>query len=111
MRVLGKVALVAAVVLAVSGVALAAEEGTAQGRVTAVSDRVLTVAGKGGSVWTFQVTPGAHVYGKGASHKTQMLAANGKAKTMDNYVREGQSVTVHYQEKGGTRYLTELQVL
>ena len=111
MRVLGKVGLVVAVVLAASGFAFAAEQGTAQGKVKAVSDKVLTVAGKDGEVWTFQVTPGAHVYGKGASHKTQMLAANGRAKTMDNYVREGQSVTVHYQEKGGARYLTELRVL
>jgi len=112
MKVLGKVALVAAVaVLAVSGLAFAGEKGMALGQVTAVSETSVTVAGSHGAVWTFEVTQGAHVYGAGASHKTQMLRSSGKPTTMDEFVREGQYVTVYYREKGGTRYLTQLRVL
>jgi hypothetical protein len=69
------------------------------------------VAGVNGAAWTFEVTQGAHVYGTGASHKTRALESNGKLRTMDNFVREGQRVTVHYQDRGGTLYLTELRVL
>jgi hypothetical protein len=112
MKVLGRVALVAAVaVLAVSGFAFASEKGVARGRVTSVSEKAVTVAGTNGAVWTFEVTQGAHVYGEGASHKSRMLESTGKPKTMDNFVREGQQVTVHYQDKKGTLYLTELRVL
>jgi len=112
MRMLGRVALVAAVaVLATSGSSFAAGKSVAHGRVTAVSEKAVTVAGADGARWTFQVTQGARVYGEGASHKTRMLEFSGKLKTMDNFVREGQRVTVHYQEKDGTLYLTELRVL
>jgi outer membrane lipoprotein-sorting protein len=112
MKVLGRVALVAAVaVLAVSGLAFAGEKRIAQGKVTAVSDKSITVAGDNGATWTFEVTQGARVYGTGASHKTRMLASSGKLTTMDEFVRQGQFVTVYYQEKGGTRYLTQLRVL
>ncbi len=112
MKMLGRVALVAAVaVLAVSGFASAAEKGVAQGKVTAVSQKEVTVAGANGAQWTFEVTPGARVYETGASHKTRALESNGKLRTMDKFVREGQRVTVHYQDRGGTLYLTELRVL
>jgi len=112
MKGLGRVALVAAVaVLAVSGLALASEKGIAQGKVTAVSDKAVTVSGDNGAQWTFEVTPGARVYGEGASHKSRMLSSSGRPTTMDDFVREGQHVTVHYREDGGTRYLTKLRVL
>ena len=111
MRVLGGVALIAVAVLAVSGLATASDNGVAQGRVMSVSQKEVTVAGVNGAQWTFEVTQGAHVVGAGASHKTRMLESDGKLRTMDNFVREGQRVTVHYQDRGGTLYLTELRVL
>ena len=112
MKVLGRIALVAAVaVLAVSGLAFAGDNGIAQGKVTAVSAKAVTVAVDNGAVWTFEVTQGARVYGQGASHKTRMLVSSGKLTTMDAFVRAGQFVSVHYEEKGGTRYLTQLRVL
>jgi hypothetical protein len=112
MKAVVRVALVAAVaVLAVSGLAFASEKGIAQGKVTAVSDTSVTVSGDNGAQWTFEVTEGARVYGEGASRKSRMLASNGKPTTMDDFVREGQHVTVHYREDGGTRYLTKLRVL
>ena len=112
MKMLGRVALIAAVaVLAVSGLSSAAEQAIAKGRVTAVSDKELTLAGPNGATRTFEVTQGARVYGAGASHKNRALESNGKLRTIDNFVRDGQQVTVHYQERGGTLYLTELRVL
>jgi hypothetical protein len=112
MKMLGRVALVAAVaVLVVGGSAFAAQKGVAQGRVTAVSEKSVTVSGTSGAPLTFEVTQGARVYGEGASHKSRALVASGKATTMDNFVRQGQYVTVQYKEKDGTLYLTELRVL
>lgn len=112
MKALGRVALIAAVaVLAVSALSFAGEKGIAQGRVTAVSDKAVTVTGDDGSTWTFEVSQGARVYGEGASHKTRMLVSSGRPTTMDDFVRQGQYVTVHYREEGGTRYVTKLRVL
>ncbi len=112
MKVLARVALVAAVaVLAVSSLAFAGENGIARGKVTAVSDKVVTVAGADGAVWTFQVTQGARVYGQGASHRSQMLVSSGRKTTLNEFVREGQHVTVHYREQGGARYVTSLRVI
>ncbi len=112
MKMLGRVALVAAVaVLVASGFAFAAEKGIARGKVTAVSANAVTLAGANGALLTFEVTQGARVYGEGASHKSRALVSNGKPTTMDNFVREGQRVTVKYEDKAGTLYLTELRVL
>jgi hypothetical protein len=112
MKLLGKVALIVAVaILAVSGLSFAAEKGIANGKVTAVSDKAVTVAGANGATWTFEVAQGARVVGTGASHKTRALESTGKLRTMDNFVREGQRVSVRYEEKGGTLYLTQLRVL
>lgn len=111
MKVFGRLALAVLAVLAVSTLALAGEKGVTQGKVKAVSDRAVTVAGEGGAEWTFEVTEGARVYGQGASHKTRMLVSSGKKTTLDAFVREGQHVTVHYREQNGTRYVTSLRVL
>ena len=111
MRVFSRFALAALAVLAVSGLAFAGGKGVAQGKVTAVSDKAVTVAGENGVVWTFEVTQGARVYAEGATHKSQMLASSGKKATMNDFVREGHYVTVHYREQDGTRYLTTLRVL
>ncbi len=112
MKMLGRVALVAAVaVLVASGFAFAAEKGMAQGKVTAVSEKAVTVAGPNGALLTFEVTQGARVYGEGASHKSRALVSSGKPTTLENFVRQGQSVSVQYQEKGGRLYLTQLRVL
>lgn len=116
MKMLGRVALAAAVALLAAGgfaadKGFAAEKGVAQGRVTSVSDKAVTVAGANGAQWTFEVAQGARVVGTGASHKTRALESNGRLRTMDNFVREGQRVTVHYQDRGGTLYVTELRVL
>jgi hypothetical protein len=84
MRVFGRFALTALAVLAVSGLA-AAEKGVAQGKVTAVSDKAVTVVDKDGVALTFEVTRGARVYAEGATHKSQNLASSGRRTTMDVY--------------------------
>ena len=89
MRVFGRFALTALAVLAVSGLAVAGEKGVARGKVTAVSDKAVTVVDKDGVASTFEVTQGARVYAEGATHKSQMLASSGKKTTMDDFVREG----------------------
>jgi methyl coenzyme M reductase subunit C-like uncharacterized protein (methanogenesis marker protein 7) len=111
MKVLGRLALTALAVLAVGSFALAGEKGVTQGKVTAVSDKVVTVALEDGAELTFEVTQGARVYGTGAGRKSRMLKSSGRMTTMDDFVREGSYVTVHYREQDGTRYLTSLRVL
>jgi hypothetical protein len=69
------------------------------------------VAGTNGAVWTFEVTQGARVYAEGAGHKSRMLTSSGRKTTVDDFVREGHYVTVHYRVQDGTRYLTSLHVL
>ena len=51
------------------------------------------------------------MYAAGATHRSQMLVSSGKKTTMDNFVREGHYVTVHYREEHGTRSITRLRVL
>ena len=111
MRLFSRFALTALAVLAVGALAFAGEKGMAQGKVTAVSDKAVTVAGDDGAVWAFEVTQGARVYAQGAGHKSRMLVSSGKLTTIDDFVREGHYVTVYYREQDGTRYLTSLRVL
>jgi hypothetical protein len=111
MRLFSRVALTALAVLSVGSFALAGEKGVAQGKVTAVSNKAVTVAGEDGAVWTFEVTQGARVYAEGAGHKSRMLTSSGRKTTVDDFVREGHYVTVHYRVQDGTRYLTSLHVL
>jgi hypothetical protein len=110
MKGLGRLALTALAVLAVSALAFAGENGMAQGKVTGVSEKTVTVAGDNGEVWTFEIAQGARVYARGASHKSRMLVSSGRKTTMDEFVQEGHYVTVHYKEKDGTRYITSLRV-
>lgn len=110
MKMFSRVALSALAVLAAGALAFAGETGVAQGKVTAVSDKVVALADEDGVVWIFEVSQGAQVYAAGASHKSRSLASSGSKTTMDDFVREGQYVTVHYREQDGTRYLTKLRV-
>ena len=77
MRVLGRVTSIALAVLAVERAAFAGETGVVQGKVTAVSDRAVSLVDEDGVVWNFEVSQGAQVYAAGASHKSKMLASSG----------------------------------
>jgi hypothetical protein len=111
MRMLSRASLTVLAVLAASAITFAGEVGVAQGKVTAVSDKTVTLADARGVEHTYHVTQGAKVYAQGASHRSQMLASNGKKTTMDAFVREGNTVTVYYREEYGTRSITKLRVL
>ena len=89
MKLFGRVSVVALTVLAASTLAFAGQKGVAQGTVTSVSDRIVSVVGENGEAWTFEVTQGARVYAQGATHKSQMLVANGRETTMR--IRPGRS--------------------
>jgi hypothetical protein len=110
MRMLGRVTLTALAVLAVSALTFAGQTGVTQGKVKAVSDTTVAVAGEDGTVQTFEVSEGTQVFATGASHKSRMLTSSGKKTTIDDFVREGQYVTVHYSEEGGTRHVKKLHV-
>jgi hypothetical protein len=110
MRVLGRVTLVALAVLAVSALAFAGSTGVVQGKVTAVSDKAVSLVDDDGVVWNFEVSQGAQVYATGATHKSQMLVSSGIKTTMDDFVREGQYVNVHYRDQDGVRTITKLRV-
>jgi hypothetical protein len=109
MKGLGRLALVGVAVLAWGALASAGETRVARGKVKAVSDTAVAVVGDDGEEWTFDVAPGARVYGAGASHKAQLLASSGRPTTMDDFVREGQWVAVHYTEQDGRRTLHRLR--
>jgi hypothetical protein len=111
MRMLGRVSLTLLAVLAASAITFAGETRVTQGKVTAVSEKTVTLADAGGVERTYQVTQGARVYAEGATHRSKMLASSGRKTTIDNFVREGNYVTVHYREEYGTRSITRLRVL
>jgi hypothetical protein len=110
MRALSRVTLAALAVLVVSALAFAGSTGVVQGKVTAVSDKAVSVVDDDGVVWNFEVSQGAQVYATGASHKSQRLVSSGSKTTMDDFVREGHNVDVHYREQDGVRTITKLRV-
>jgi hypothetical protein len=110
MRMLGRVSLTVLAVLAASAITFAGQAGVTQGKVTAVSDKTVTLADEGGVERTYEVSQGAQVYAEGATRRSQMLVSSGKKTTMEDFVREGNTVTVHYREEDGTRSITRLRV-
>jgi hypothetical protein len=106
-----KVTLIAIVILAVSSVAFAGQAQIAKGKVQAVSDNMVTIAGEDGEVWTFEATSKTKVVAEGAAHKSEELSAVGKKTTLDHFVRENQYVIVNFHEDGDTRYIQKLRVL
>ena len=89
MRGLSRVTLSALAVVFVSALAFAGPTGVVQGKVTAVSEKAVSVVDEDGTVWNFEVSQGAQVYASGATHKSQMLISSGSKTTMDDFVREG----------------------
>jgi hypothetical protein len=110
MRNVGRIALVALAVLATGSLTFAGGLQVAQGKVTALSGKNLTVTGEDGAEWTFEVVQGAQVIAEGASHKAEALSAAGRKTILDDFVREDHVVTVYYSEENGTRYARKLRV-
>jgi hypothetical protein len=111
MRVLTRVSSAVLAVLAAGAITFASEAGVTQGKVTAVSEKTVTLADAKGVERTYVVSQGARVYAEGATRRSQMLLSSGRKTTMDSFVREGNYVSVHYREEYGTRSITRLRVL
>jgi FlaG/FlaF family flagellin (archaellin) len=109
-RLLGFIALALVVALPVyaqgTGQAPAAKSApaatamTASGSVTAVSADSLTIKAKSGDM-TFAVDSKVKVTGTGASHKTEELKAAKKTAALTDYLKNGDMVTVTYNDVGG----------
>ena len=110
MKTLGRIALAAVAVLAVGTLAVAGDLQVAQGKVTAVNGKILTVAGEDGQTWTFEMTEGAKVVATHGAHKMEALVAAGKKPVVEEFVRENQYVIVKYEEENGTLYVKKLRV-
>jgi hypothetical protein len=82
----------------------------AEGTVKAVTAKNLTVTGSDGADWVFQATDETMITAKGASHKMKDLEEAGEAKTIDNFIKADQKVTVTYSEKDGKKYAKEIRV-
>jgi hypothetical protein len=110
MKKLARLALAAVAVLAVGTLAVAGDLQVAQGKVTAVNGKMLTVAGEDGQTWTFEMTEGAKVVATRGTHKMEALAAAGKKPVVEEFVRENQYVIVKFFEENGTLYVKKLRV-
>lgn len=103
-----RLAFLAVAMLLVAGLAYAGDTMEAEGKVTAVSNDSLTVAGAD-SEWTFVVDADTVVKAKGASHKVKDLTERGAA-TLDQFVKPDQKVTVKYSKEDGKTLAKEIRV-
>ena len=87
----------------------AAKAMSALGNVTAVAPDSLTVKAKSGDL-TFTIDKDTTVVAKGASHKSLALKAEGKAQTLTEFVKVGDSVTVTYKEVGAAKLASTIHV-
>ncbi len=105
-----RLAFLAVAMLLVAGLAYAGDTMEAKGKVTAVSGNTLTVAGADAE-WTFEVDENTLVKAKGASHKTKDLTKEGAAKTLAEFVKADQKVTVTYsKDEDGKALAKEIRV-
>jgi hypothetical protein len=111
MKTLGRIALAAVAVLVVGTLTFAGDLQVAQGKVTTVAGKILTVTGEDGQTWTFEMTEGAKVVATRGTHKMEALAAAGKKPVVGEFVRENQYVIVKYFEENDTLDVKKLRVL
>jgi hypothetical protein len=107
-------AYLAAMVLALSGVVVAAQDTSRlesfQGQVKAVSGSSVTVE-HGTITGIFTVDPNTHVAARGASTKTNENQAAGRpGLTVPDVVHAGDQVVVKFHEKNGTMIASDIQV-
>ena len=104
-----RLAVMALAVLVAGGLVYAGDTMEAEGKVKSVSGNSLTVAGDGAE-WTFMVSSKTVVKAEGASHKMKDLAEAGAAKTLAQFVKADQKVTVKYSKKDGKAWASEIRV-
>jgi hypothetical protein len=105
-----RIAVATLALLVVAGFAFAGEAKEASGTVKAVTASSFTVTDSAAKDWTFAVDKETTVVAKGATHKMDKLKADGKAPTIDEFVKEKQQVTIKYAEKDGKMIAKEVRV-
>ena len=80
-----------------------------RGTVSAVSPEFLTVKGKTG-MWTFTIDKDTTVNAKGATHKSLALKEDGKASTLIEFLKMGDTVRVAYHEEGAAKHAAIINV-
>jgi len=103
-----RLAFLAVAMLMVAGLAYAGDTMEAEGKVKAVSSNSLTVAGADAE-WTFEVDENTLVKAKGASHRMRDQE-EGRPKTLADFVKEDEKVTVTYSKKDGKALAKEIRV-
>ncbi len=91
-----------------AGLVYAGDTMEAEGKVKTVSGNTLVVAGDDAE-WTFEVDSATVVKAKGASHKMKDLEERGP-KTLDQFVKADQKVTVKYEKADGKALAKEIRV-
>lgn len=81
----------------------------ASGAVSAVTASSLTVKGKT-DTWTFTIDKDTVVTAKGATHKSLALKVDGKAPTLAEFVKSGDTVDVAYKDMGGMKHASTIKV-
>ena len=112
MRHLLRVSTMALAIVAVSSLAhagQAAKTMSARGTVSAVSPGFLTVRGKT-DTWTFTIDKDTTVNAKGATHKSLALKEDGKASTLIEFLKMGDTVRVAYHEEGAAKHAAIINV-
>jgi hypothetical protein len=82
---------------------------TANGKVSAVTADSLTVKGKSAEL-TFAVDASTKVTATGASHKSEAMKDEKKTTQITDFVHDGDTVTVKYEDSGGKKLAKSVMV-
>jgi hypothetical protein len=104
-----RLVVLAVAVLVAGGLVYAGDTMEAEGKVKSLSGNSLTVAGDDAE-WTFVVSSKTVVKAAGASHKMKDLAEAGAAKTLAQFIKVDQKVTVKYSKEDGKAQASEIRV-
>jgi hypothetical protein len=109
--------LAAAIGIAILGLVVGVAPARAQaapsivtGKVTAVSQNQLVVAGGDNKSFTFVVNGDTDVLAKGATKATKATKAAGGSTTIATFVHVGDTVSVRHKDAGGTMTASEVRV-
>ncbi len=104
-----RLAFLAVAMILAAGLVYAGDTMEAEGKVTTVTGDSVTVAGSDAE-WTFVINEDTVVKAKGASHKTKDLSESGEKKTIDQFLKADQKVTVKYSKDGDKAIAKEIRV-
>lgn len=92
------------------GTAREAQGMSARGTVTAVSDTSVTITtGEGGR--TFAIDEKTRIEGPGFGTRTREMRQKGEKPTLTAFIRNGDYVTVRYEDRGGKLHAEEVRLM